>query len=172
MKRRPIWTAIRNRHANYNIIRIDLGILDKDVEIAILVENSRVNQFIFQSISSTHPVHIHQLGIRKFGLRILVKALQVRVCGCGVQVVIHLLDVFAMIALMRSEPEQTLFQDRIARVPEGHREAQPLVVIADPRNPILAPPVGPQMGMLKRKILPSRAIRAVIFSNRTPSALG
>jgi hypothetical protein len=49
--------------------------------------------------------------------------------GGRVKIVIQFFDIFAMIALMSSEPKEAFFQDRIDTVPKRKREAQTLVVV-------------------------------------------
>jgi hypothetical protein len=46
-----------------------------------------------------------------------------------------------VIALVFGESEQTLFQDRIATVPECRREAENLPIVADARESVLAPSI-------------------------------
>jgi hypothetical protein len=47
-----------------------------------------------------------------------------------------------MVALGICQAEQALFDDRVPLIPQGQRQAQPLLVVADPGNAVLAPPVG------------------------------
>src|ERR1700679_3274799 len=46
------------------------------------------------------------------------------------------------------------------------------MTVAETGNPIFAPTIGPGAGMIMRKIVPSVAIRAVVFANRAPLAFG
>jgi len=57
------------------------------------------------------------------------------VCRRGVQVVIELLDVLAVIAFPVGEPEQPLLEDRVAAVPECQGKTQPLLAVGNPAMP-------------------------------------
>jgi hypothetical protein len=61
----------------------------------------------------------------------------------AVDVEVVLLDVLSVIALAVRQPEQPLLEDGIPLVPQGQREAETLLVIADASQAVLAPPVGP-----------------------------
>src|SRR5512143_968335 len=90
----------------------------------------------------------------------------------GIEVVVIFLGVLAVISLIAGQPEQPFFQNRIAAVPEGQREAQTLVVVADSRDAIFAPAIRPQVRVLEWEKLPRGAVLAVILANRSPCALG
>ena len=60
-----------------------------------------------------------------------------------VEVEVVLLDVLAVIALGTGQPEEALLDDGVAPVPEREREAEPLVVVGDAADPVLAPAIGP-----------------------------
>ena len=76
-----------------------------------------------------------------------------------------------MIPLIAGQSEEPLFENRIAAVPESQREAQPLVVIADSRDAVLAPAIGAHVRMLEGEKLPRGAAFAVVFTNGPPLAL-
>ncbi len=48
-----------------------------------------------------------------------------------------------MVRLAVGEPEQALLQDGVAFVPQREGKAQPLLIVGDSPQPVLAPPVGP-----------------------------
>ena len=58
-----------------------------------------------------------------------------------VEIEVVLLHVLAMIAFVCVEAEHALFENGIARVPKGQREAQILMAIADAGDAVLIPPV-------------------------------
>ena len=89
----------------------------------------------------------------------------------GVEVVIELLDVLAVIALAVGQAEQPLLQDRVSAVPQGQREAQPLAAVADAGDAVLAPAVGARARLIVREVLPGVAVRAVVLAHRAPLAL-
>ena len=95
-----------------------------------------------------------QVVVGKRSLRILVLALQVGVGRRRVEVEPVLLDVLAVVALAVGEAEHPLLQDRIGAVPQREREAQPLALVADAGDPVLAPAVGPRARVLVREVVP------------------
>ena len=116
-------------------------------------------------------VLFHQLRVWKRSLRVLVQVLHVGMRGGAVQIVVTLLNVLSMIALIARQAEEPFFQDRIAPVPHGYGEADVLMPVADSRDTILVPPVGPGSRVIVRKIFPGVAIRAVVLADRSPGAL-
>jgi hypothetical protein len=46
-----------------------------------------------------------------------------------------------VVAFRAGQAEGALFQDRVAAVPQGQPEAQPLLDIAEPGQSVVAPPV-------------------------------
>jgi hypothetical protein len=46
--------------------------------------------------------------------------------------VTSVLGVLAVVALLAGQPEDALFQDRVAPVPQGQPQAQPLLDVAEP----------------------------------------
>ena len=91
--------------------------------------------------------------------------------GGGVQIVIELFAVLAVIALVIGQPEQALLEDRITFVPQGEGQAKSLVVIGKSGDAILAPSIGATTGMVVGQILPRIAVLAVVFTYRPPLAL-
>jgi hypothetical protein len=83
----------------------------------------------------------------------------------AVEVVVELLDVLAVIALGIGQPEQPLFEDRVAAVPQRQTQAQQQLVVAKAADPVFPPAISPAAGVVVRKILPRRALLAV--SSRT-----
>src|ERR1022692_4091722 len=94
-----------------------------------------------------------------------------RVAGQRVQVPPVFLDVLAVIALRSGQAERALLQDRVGAVPQCQPQAQPLLDVAEPGQPVLASAVGTGAGVLVRQVAPRLAVRAVIFADRPPLAL-
>ena len=72
------------------------------------------------------------VGERRLG--VVVAPAQPRVARQRVEVPPVLLDVLAVVALVAGQPEHPLLEDRVAPVPQGQAEAQPLVDVADRRR--------------------------------------
>ena len=62
--------------------------------------------------------------------------------GRGVEIVVQLLDVLAMVSLAVSKAEQPFLENRIATVPEGEREAHARLLVTQAGQAILAPTIG------------------------------
>ena len=82
-----------------------------------------------------------------------------------VEVVLYILTA---ISLHGSEPKEPLFEDGIASIPKGEREAEELVAVTDSRNSILPPAISFAAGLVMRQIVPRVAIRTVVFADGTP----
>ena len=124
------------------------------------------------SLPRAAPVLVEQPLVGELALRVLVQRLHVGVRGRGVEVVVALLDVLAVVALRARQAEEPLLQDRILSVPERDREADVLVAVGNAHQTVLAPAVGARAGVLVRKVVPGRAVRAVVLAHRAPLPLG
>ena len=158
MDGRGFGPAILDSDKHVHVRGIDPRVFDEDVKIAVLVENPGVQQFVFGLVFSPGAVGMNKLRVGKFPLRIFVEHFQVGMCGRGVQVVIELLAILAVIALAVGQTEKTLLENRIASVPESKREAKSLVVIGESGDAILAPSIGAAAGMVVREVLPGIAV--------------
>jgi hypothetical protein len=52
-------------------------------------------------------------------MRVLVQKLHVGVRRSGIEIVIHLFDIFAVVAFMTGDAKKTLLQDIVLSVPES-----------------------------------------------------
>src|SRR3982751_3266853 len=86
----------------------------------------------------------------------------------GVEIVVALLDVLAVVALAVGEAEQPLLQDRVAAVPERGRETEDLPVIADPEQAVFAPPIGAAPRDVVTERVPRRPAGAVVLADGSP----
>src|ERR1700704_3376239 len=76
-----------------------------------------------------------------------------------------------MIALAVAQAEHALLQDRILAVPQRNGDAQILLGVAKPADPVLAPAIGAAACMLMGQVVPGVAIGAVVFAHGAPLAL-
>src|SRR5262245_19214989 len=164
-------TTIPRGDSNQNVFAGCLGILDKNVEIAALVEDPRIHELKFRIEPRASPVLINQPLIRKFGLRILVQGLHVGMRRRVVEVEVAFLYVFAVIAFWATQSKEPFFQKRIQAIPHSHSKADQLMPVAQSRNAILAPAIGARSRLIVCEVSPSIASRTVVFTNRAPRAL-
>src|SRR5690349_1953821 len=167
-----IGPTIDDRGSHQHVVHILFRILDEDVEIAALVEDAGIDQLILLLPAATGAVHFYELLIRILRMRVLIQEFHVRVRRRGIEVIVILLDVLAVIAFRPAQAEQAFLQNPIASIPEREREAQALVVIADAAEPVLGPAISPHAGMVMREVLPGGSILAVILARIAPRALG
>ena len=99
MYTRCVAATVVYRDQHQNVFRPGLGVLDEDVEVTVIVEDARVDQFELGLILAPPAVLLDQPGIGKFPLRVFVEVLEVRVRWRGVEIVVEFLDVLAVIAL-------------------------------------------------------------------------
>ena len=88
-----------------------------------------------------------------------------------VDVEVVLLDVLAVVALGIGQAEQAFLQDRVPLVPQREGQAEPLLVVADPGDTILAPAVRAGPGLVVAEIGPGVSAVAVILPDRAPLPL-
>ena len=146
-------------------------VLHEHVEIAVPIEDARVDQLKLRVRLGPPAVFLDQARVGKFRLRIFVQHLHVGVRRRGVEIEVILLHVFAVVAFVAVEPEEALLQDGIAAIPQRQREADALVPVADAADAVFAPAVGARARVVVREILPRGAVRAVILAHGSPLAL-
>jgi len=88
-----------------------------------------------------------------------------------VEVVVQLLDILAMIPLVVAQSEQSFLQDPILPVPKGDGEAEVLEIVRYPCNPVFAPTVGAEMGVVEGEVPPCVPPFPVVLSNGSPLTL-
>ncbi len=89
----------------------------------------------------------------------------------GVELVVQLLDVLAVVAFAVGQPEESLFEDRVLAVPKREAQAEPLLVVTETGDSILAPAIGPTTGMIVWEVIPRGAIGTVVLANGAPLAV-
>ena len=156
------------RDAHQHIVNAGSRVFHEHVEIPVLVEDPRVQQFVFRRADPAALILGNQVRVGECRLRILVEHLQIRMRRRRVQVVVELLDVFAVISLAVGQPEKSLLQNRIALIPQRQGQAQNLVVVGKSRDTVFAPAIRAAAGVIVRKIVPGIAMRAVVLAHRAP----
>ena len=163
--------AVMRGDPDRQVLRIGLGVLDEDVEVAIALEHPGIEQLVLRTLSGATLVVLDQLAVRKRRLRILVEQAHIRVARRVVDVEVVFLHVLAVIALVRVDPEQPLLQVRIALVPERRREAQELVAVAQPGDAVLAPAVCLRARLVVGQIAPGVAIVRIVLAHGAPRSI-
>ena len=163
---------IRRRDANENVVRRALRVFGNDVEVTIVVEDVRVDQFVLRIDSGSDSILRYEIPVRKLELRVLVQRFHVRVRRRAVEIVVALLHVLAVVALASGESEQTFLQNRISSVPQCERETKPALAIGDTEQSVLAPAIRATASHVMGEALPNVAGRGVILAHRTPLSLG
>jgi len=162
---------VANGDLDQDVFWLDLGVLDENIEVPVVIEYAGVQQFILGGLFVARPVGVDNGLVRVRGLRILVEILHVRMGWRAVEVEVVFLDVLAVITLAVAQSEQPFLEDRIAPVPKRQRETEQLAVIGDAGEPVLTPPVCPVLRVIVGEVIPGVAIGAVIFTHCPPLPL-
>ena len=170
MNLRRLRPAIVNRDAHEHIAGRGLGVFHKDVKVAVIVEDARVEQFKFRLLLAAPRIFLHELCVGKFALRIFVEIFQVRMRRRGVEVIINFLHVFAVIAFGVVQTEEPFLENRIAPVPHSQTETKPTLIIAETGDAIFAPAIGATARVVVWKIIPRCATGRIVFAHRAPLA--
>ena len=171
MQRRRVRAAVVRGDQHQDVVGGALGVFDDDVEVAVLVEDPGVEELVLHVLLAAAAVGGHEVLVRERPLRVLVLALHVGVGRGAVEVEPVLLDVLPVVALGVGEAEHPLLQDRIGAVPQGEGETELLAVIADPRDAVLAPPVGARPRLIVREVAPGVSALAVVLAHGAPLPL-
>src|SRR4029078_1474749 len=140
-------------------------------EVPVVVEDAGVQELVLQLLAAPPAVRLDEVPVRELALRVLVEVLHVRVRGRGVEVEVVLLGVLAVVALAVGEAEDPLLEDGVPLVPQGEREAEPLFVVGDPAQAVLAPAVRAGARLVVREVVPGAAVGAVVLADRPPLPL-
>src|SRR5262249_33999211 len=84
---------------------------------------------------------------------------------------VDLLDILAVVSFIVGQTEEALLKDRVLTIPQRQRYAEALLVVADPRNAILAPAVDAAAGVVVSEVVPGGAVGAVVLADCAPLAL-
>ena len=171
VERRGLGPVIGHGDAHHDVFGVGLGVLDEDVEVAVLVEDAGVHELELLLVAPASPVLLDEGFVGERRLRILVKHPHVRVGWRGVQVEVVLLDVLAVVALVAGQAEQPLLQNGIAPVPQGERQADLLVAIREARQAVFVPAIRARSRVVVGQVVPHGARRAVVFADRAPGAV-
>ncbi len=117
MQRRRFGTSIDRGDPDQDIVRRCLGIFGEDIEVAALVEDTRIGNLKFGIELATALVFLKKTRIRKLGLWILVKRLHIGMRRRGIEIEIAFLDVFPMIALRPGQTKEAFLENRIPAIP-------------------------------------------------------
>src|SRR5262249_61820234 len=108
---------------------VGLGVVDADVEVAVPVEDAGVEQLVLRSQPAAAAVLLDELGVRERPLRVLVEPLEVAGGRRGVEEVVQLLHVLAVVSLVAGEAVEPLLEDGVVLVPQRERETEPALAI-------------------------------------------
>src|SRR5438309_5089125 len=162
-------TTVEGLNSDADVFRIGLRVFDKNVEIAIFIENAGIEKFELRT--ATLCVFRNQLCVWELLLRILVEHPHVAVRGRIVEIEPVFLCVLAVISFRRRQTEHSLFQDGIVTVPERKSKYQQLVAITNSCDAVLTPAVGLAASRVVSEEIPCRAPRAVVFTDSSPRTL-
>ncbi len=168
---RPVGPAVVRRDRQQHVAGLCLRVFDEDVEVTAVRERAGIEQLVLRRADPAPAVLFHEIRIRERRLRILIEHLQIRMARRGVEIVVELLDVLTVIAFAVREPEEALFEDRVAAVPHRHAKAQPLLGIGETPDAVFTPAIHAAARVIVREVLPRVAVRAIVFAHGAPLAL-
>ena len=131
--------AIDHADLDQEVLGRLLSILDEHVEVAIPLEDTRIQEFVLHVATGAPFVRLNEVGVvRKGRLGILVQLLHVRMGRRAIEVEVVLFDVLAVVAFAVGQAEQSLLEYWILAVPQTHAEAEHLfssLIPAIPSSP-------------------------------------
>ena len=171
MNRRCLRAAVRRGDPDEAFFRRRLGVFDDDVEVAVFVEHAGVDELVLELLARAARVGLHEVVVREGGLRVFVEPLHVGVRRRGIQIEVVLLDVLPVVPLAVAQTEKPLLQNRVLPVPQRQRETQPLLDVAEAREPVLSPVVRAGPRVIVGEVVPRVAVPAVVLAHRPPLPL-
>lgn len=162
--------AIVNGDFDEDVFGRIFDVFDEDIEVAIIVEEAGVGEFVFEFVAAALAVGRDELVVGVGGLRIFVEIFHPRMRRRAVEVVITFLHVFTVIAFAVGEAEEALFEDGIFSVPKGEGETKTLLIIGNAGEAVFAPMISAGAGLVVAEIIPGVAVLAVVFADGAPLA--
>ena len=153
-------------------MRIRFGVLDLNVEGAVLRERIRVPNLKLTLHLRARAALGDQFFVGKTRLRIAIDHPHETVRWRAIDVPIKFLHVLAVISFRAAHAENPLLQERIAFIPKCERKTEPAFVIRNAADAVLVPAIRAGARVIVRKIIPGVAVGAVILAHRAPGALG
>jgi hypothetical protein len=92
--------------------------------------------------------------------------------GRVIEIKVVFFDVLSVISLLARQSKGAFLQQGISPIPQGQRETEILVAIADSTETVFAPPISTGTGLLVREIAPGFTVGTVVLPHSSPSALG
>src|SRR6516225_8933361 len=172
VKARRLGPAIARFDPHMDLFRGRLRIENFDIPIAILVKHPGVEEIEGRIAAAAPPVFGDEPFVGIGGLRVFVEIAQPAVARRSIDVEIVFLDVLAVVAFVAGQAEGTLFEDRVAAVPQRERETQALLLVAQSAEPVLVPAIGARARLVVAKMLPGFTMEAVILAHGAPGAFG
>src|SRR5262245_30265128 len=171
MDQRCFGSTVADVNLHQNIFGGGFGIFDEHIKVTVFVESICVDQLELWIQFAPAAIFFDEPGIGKRALRILVKHLEISMRRRGVQVVVELLRVFAVIALAIGEAKKTLLQNSVLAIPESQRQTDSLMIVAEAGDAILTPTIGTTARLVVTEVIPGSSIWTIILANRSPLAL-
>jgi hypothetical protein len=123
-------------------------------------------------MSGTSGVFLHQLFIRECALRIFIKIMQPCMRGGGVKVEVAFFHVLPVVPLRIGQAKSPFLQDGIPAVPQRQAKTKPLRLVANTAQAIFIPAIDAGARLIMIELSPGIAVRAIVFPNGSPGALG
>ncbi len=139
---RPRWAGVAYDYPHQDVVRLILCVVDLHDPVAVVIEDTRVDQFVLGLGARAAGILRDQLLVREATLGVVVAPAQPGGAGQGVQVPPALLDILAVVALAVGQPEHPLLEDRVLAIPQGERQAHPGQHVGDAGHAVLATPKG------------------------------
>src|SRR5579884_1215384 len=149
-----VWSPIRGRNANQDILWLRLRVLDHNIKVTILGKNACIYQLIFWLLPSSSPILSHQIIIGEGALRILIERLHIRMGWSIIQIVIIFFDILSVIALWTTQTKEPLLENGVSAIPQAESETEAALPITDAQQTILAPTIDAGASMIVRKRIP------------------
>jgi len=131
-----------NRDSGQDLLWGFFRILHIHIKITVILEYTRVQQFVFELIVGASPIGCYQVSVGIFSLWIFVEPFHVGMRGRRIEIEVVLFDILAVVSLAVSEPKEPLFNNWISAVPQSERKTELLFIVRKTGQAILAPMVG------------------------------
>src|SRR5215469_15173188 len=86
----------------------------------------------------------------------------------AVEVEVVFLHILAVIPFTVGQTKKTLFENRIASVPESNGKAQLLLIVGDAGQTIFSPSISARAGLIVAEVIPRVSVTTVVLTHRAP----
>src|SRR5438270_4585520 len=91
-----LWAPVEGCNPDQYVFRAGFRVFDEHIKVSVVIENSCVEEFIFQLIAGAALIRLYQIQIRELLLRVFIKVFHIGMRGRTVEIEVIFLNILPM----------------------------------------------------------------------------